>query len=62
MTGNSHTFSLIRAIINYFIYRLVLKLASHSASESQKRIHGNNLCEHCPAVWLQRLMVDVEGS
>lgn len=38
----------------------VLKLASHSASESQKRVN-NNLCEHCPSVWLQRLMTDVEG-
>lgn len=42
------------------VWLLVLKLASHSAAESQKRIHGN-LCEHCPAVWLQRLMADVEG-
>ena len=35
-------------------------MASHSAAESQKRIQGN-LCDHCPTIWLQRLMQDVEG-
>jgi len=43
-----------------FLLFLVLKLASHSAAESQKRIQGS-ICEQCPAVWLQRLVQDVEG-
>lgn len=43
-----------------FPFLIVLKLASHSAAESQKRIQGN-ICEQCPAVWLQRLVQDVEG-
>ena len=64
MTGQSNLFyffSILRvSVLLLTVCCLVLKLASHSASESQKRIHGN-LCDHCPAVWLQRLMTDVEG-
>ena len=42
------------------MYHVVLKQAAQTAAETQKRAQPN-VCEHCPTVWLQRLVADIEG-
>lgn len=41
---------------------LVLKLACPSAGAHQKQVTARNVCEHCPTVWLERLIAEVEGE